>query len=281
MQEIVTHAIKSSGLASEQIKCIGVDFTSCTMLSVDRNGIPFSRQEQWKNHKNEYAKLWKHHGAQRFADRINAVLEEKNLQYSPVFGGRISCELMIPKIMETLAEDPEIYMAADAFVEAGDWVTQMLTHTANRSISMAGYKAWYDNANRYPEANLLASFDPALEYVVSDKLAGNICPIGTPVGTLTTEWADILGLCPGLPVAPAIIDSHAGVPGCGVSRPDQAMLVLGTSSVLISLGSEKYSEKGIYGNVRDAIVPGFYALESGLACAGDLLFAECGVYGNL
>lgn len=120
MQKIVTHAIKSSGLASEQIKCIGVDFTSCTMLPVDRNGIPLSRQEQWKNHKNAYAKLWKHHGAQRFADRINAVLEEKNLQYSPVFGGRISCELMIPKIMETLAEDPEIYMAADAFVEAGD-----------------------------------------------------------------------------------------------------------------------------------------------------------------
>lgn len=30
MQETVTRAIKSSGLASEQIKCIGVDFTSCS-----------------------------------------------------------------------------------------------------------------------------------------------------------------------------------------------------------------------------------------------------------
>ena len=270
MQETVTRAIESSGLAPEQISCIGVDFTSCTMLPIDKNGIPLCRQEQWKNHKNAYAKLWKHHGAQRFADRINAVLEEKNLQYSPVFGGRISCELMIPKIMETLTEDPELYTAAATFVEAGDWITQTLTHTANRSISMAGYKAWYDNDNRYPETDLMASFDSALKNVVTDKLAGNICPVGTSVGTLSTEWADILGLCPGLPVAPAIIDSHAGVPGCGVSRPDQAMLVLGTSSVLISLGSEKYSEKGIYGNVRDAIVPGFYALESGLACVGDL-----------
>ena len=48
------------------------------------------------------------------------------------------------------------------------------------------------------------------------------------------------------------------------------MLVLGTSSVMIGLGEFPFSKEGVVGGVRDAIVPGYYAYESGLAAVGDL-----------
>lgn len=270
METATAKAVKNSGLSPEQIVCIGVDFTACTMLPIAIDGTPLCLQESWKTHKNAWVKLWKHHGAQAYTDQINAYLEQHDLSHNPVFGGRISCELMIPKILETLEEDPELYQAADSFVEAGDWITQTLTGSKNRSISMAGYKGWYDNSIGYPASGFFAALHSDLKDVATEKLSGSVCTIGTPAGTLSALWAKRLGLCRDIPVAPAVIDSHAGVPGCGVSRPDQAMLVLGTSSVLISLGTQKYSENGIYGNIRDAIVPGYYGYESGLACVGDL-----------
>ena len=74
----------------------------------------------------------------------------------------------------------------------------------------------------------------------------------------------------GIAVAPTVIDSHAGVPGSGVRNDRQMMMVVGTSSVMIGLSKQPYSEKGVCGAVKDAIVPGYYALESGLASVGDL-----------
>lgn len=107
----------------------------------------------------------------------------------------------------------------------------------------------------YPEADFFAAINPRMKNFTIEKLPGEICPIGAAVGYLSSEWAERLGLEAGIPLAPAIIDSHAGVPGSGVSTKEQAMLVLGTSSVLIALSNQPYSRNGICGGVRDAIVP--------------------------
>ena len=133
---------------------------------------------------------------------------------------------------------------------------------------MAGYKAWW--VQSYPDAHFLAALHPGLEHFAQEKLPGEIIPIGTAVGYLNAEWAKRLGLAQGIAVAPTIIDSHAGAPGSGLTNDRQMILVLGTSSVMIAFGKEPYSEKGICGGVKDAIIPGYYALESGLAAVGDM-----------
>ena len=252
----------------EKIIGIGIDFTSCTMLPIDEKGVPLCFKEEFKNHRNAYVKLWKHHGAQLYADRINEQLVASKMADMPVFGGRISSEVMIPKIIETLEEDKDVYDHAYEFIEAGDWLTRILTDSLSRSISFAGYKAWYDNG--YPDEEFFEQLNPSLK-TVSNKLGNKINPMDKAVGCLNQYWANRLGLKEGIQVAPAIIDSHAGVPGSGVCDCHQAMLVLGTSSVIIGLGDHSYSDKGIYGNVKDGIVPGYYAYESGLATVGDLL----------
>lgn len=283
LDEVVPRLLRESGIEKEDIIGIGIDFTACTMLSVDENAVPLCEKEEFVHRRNAYAKLWKHHGAQKQADRVNRLLEESGLEDSPRFGGKISPELLIPKVMEILEEDPEIYRCADEILEAGDWLTRVLTGSHKRSCSMAGYKAWWSCRDGYMDKAFLKKLDPELENFTEEKAPGEICGIGEPVGYLSQEWAKRLGLSEGIAVAPAIIDSHAGVPGGCLGNEKQLMLVLGTSSVMVGLSSSPFSEKGVCGGVKDAIVPGYYALESGLASVGDLFgwFANgftCGAY---
>lgn len=270
LDSVVPRLMAESGVDKCDVIAIGVDFTSCTMLPVDENNVPLCELDEYKTCKYAYAKLWKHHGAQPEADVINALLEARGLEEDPRFGGKVSSELMVPKAMETLLDAPEIYEAADEFVEAGDWLTRVLTDSNDRSCSMAGYKMWWNALEGYPDADFFKALDPRLENFTSEKLPGKLRGMGERIGVLSKAWADRLCLAEGIAVAPAIIDSHAGFPGSGVSRPDQMMMVLGTSSVMLALTDQPYSRYGVMGGVRDAIVPGWYALESGLACVGDL-----------
>ncbi len=270
LDSVVPALLRESGVDPREIIGIGIDFTACTILPVDENGVPLCETEAFRNRRNAYVKLWKHHGAQRYADRINRYLETRGLADSPRFGGKVSPELMLPKVLEMLDEDPEIYEAADAILEAGDWLTRVLTGDHTRSCSMAGYKAWWNDREGYPEEEFFTGIDRRLADFTGKKLAGRVTGVGEKAGTLSAEWAARLGLCAGTVVAPTIIDSHAGVPGSGVCTKEQLMLVLGTSSVMVGLSETPCSGSGILGGVKDAVVPGYYALESGLASVGDL-----------
>lgn len=270
LDEVVPALLREGKIGKEDIIGIGIDFTACTMLPIDENGVPLCEKPGFAHRRNAYAKLWKHHGAQKQADRVNLLLETMGLEDSPRFGGKISPELLIPKVMEILEEDPQVYRCADELLEAGDWLTRVLTGSNKRSCSMAGYKAWWNSQDGYVDREFLRKLDPQLENFVQDKTPGEICGVGEPVGYLTKEWAQRLGLAPGIAVAPSIIDSHAGVPGSCLCDKKQMMMVLGTSSVMVALSENPYSEKGVCGGVKDAIVPGYYALESGLASVGDL-----------
>lgn len=270
MEEVVPRILKESGVPKEDIIGIGIDFTSCTLLPIDEEGKPLCEKKEYEARRNAYVKLWKHHGAQKQADRINTLLKSRNMEQMPRFGGKISPEVLIPKVLETAEEDPELYRSASEILEAGDWLTRVLTDSHERSCSMASYKAWWNQEEGYVDKEFLKELHPALENFTEDKAPGSICEIGKPIGYLNQEWAEKLGLVPGTIVAPSVIDSHAGVPGSGLSNEKQVMMVVGTSSVIVGLGTYPYSEKGIYGAVKDAIVPGYYAWESGLASVGDL-----------
>ena len=271
MEDTIRSVMEQGKVPKEDVIGIGIDFTSCTMMPVDQEGVPFCMKEGYESRPHAYAKLWKHHAAQYEADKINQVLAEGSYREKYKIDEKVSSELLLPKAMQILDEDPEIYQEADALVEAGDWLTRVLTGSRKRSASMAGYKAWWSEERGYPEEAFYRAFDERLEHFTEEKLKGEVCPVDQAIGYLTREWADRLGLQGGIAVAPAVIDSHAGVPGSGVLEKGQMMLVVGTSSVVLALSDKPYYGKGIVGTVKSGIIPGFYALESGIAAVGDAL----------
>ena len=270
LEHTVRETMKQSGVPAEDVIGLSIDFTSCTVVAADEEKRPLCSLGEFASRPHAYTKLWKHHGAQDEADEINAVLAEKGLIDLPKYGGAVSPELMLPKILEILHDDPEIYERAYVFLEAGDWLTWNLTGELRRSGNMAAYKAMWSPEEGYVPQEVLDALDPRLYDLVSEKLRGEICPAGSCIGRLTDEWADRLGLKSGIAVGVSIIDSHAGLPGSGISRPGQLMLVLGTSSVELLLSDQPHTGHGVVGSVRGAIMPDYYSLEAGLAAVGDM-----------
>ena len=270
LKETVRNVMRESGVPKEDVIGLSIDFTSCTVVAADEQKRALSSLTQFRPNPHAWVKLWKHHGAQAQADEINELLTRKGMIDDPRYGGAISPELLLPKVLQVLREAPEIYQAAYVFLEAGDWLTWNLTGELKRSGNMAAYKAMWTPEDGYISKDLLLELDPGLDNLIEEKLRGQICPAGGCIGHLTQEWAKELGLMPGIAIGASIIDSHAGMPGSGICRKGQMMLVLGTSSVELLLSDQPYAAHGVVGAVKGAIMPGYYSLEAGIAAIGDM-----------
>ena len=269
LETVIPELFARSGASPEEVAGLGVDFTCCTLLPVLSDGTPLSFLPQYKSEPHAYAKLWKHHAAQPFADKINQLARERGEKWLARYGGAINSEWMFPKIAEVLANAPGIYDAAAYFVEAGDWITWMLTDKQVRGYVFAAYKGTYDRENGYPGEDFFAALDPRLTHVVKDKLNAPLADVGTCVGYVTPAAAEHFGLAAGTPVAAALPDAHCAAPALGVTQPGDLYAIFGTSACFFLLADRDVAVPGICGTVKDGVLPGFYGCEAGLCCLGD------------
>jgi L-ribulokinase len=269
----VSRAMAAAGLEKAAVVGIGVDFTSSTMLPAAADGTPLCLSEPFAREKHAWPKLWKHHGAKRQTDRINALARRRREKWLRRYGGAVGVEWMFPKILEVLEEAPAVYREAAVFVEAGDWFVWRLVgggpDDLPRSTCQAGYKALWSKRDGYPSRAFLKALDPRLERAVEDKLRGRLLAPGTPAGELAPVMAAALGLAPGTPVSAAIIDAHAGVPGAGAAGPGTLVMVIGTSSCHMLNASVERLIPGVAGVVEGGILPGYFGYEAGQAAVGD------------
>lgn len=254
---------------AEEIIGIGIDFTACTVLPIKKNGTPLYNLDAFKDNPHAWVKLWKHHAAQPQADRINALAHERGEKFLEYYSGIVSSEWLLPKCLETLEKAPEVYEAADRFIEAGDWIVQQMTYAFSRNACAAGYKGLWSEELGNPSEEFLSALDPALAGL-NEKIIEQIVPAGKEAGTVSEAFATQSGLKAGTPVSAAIIDAHSGVPGMGVAEPGPLCMIMGTSSCHMLPAAELHLFNGYAGVVQDGILPGFYGYESGQAAVGDI-----------
>jgi L-ribulokinase len=271
--EATKAALKLAALDPSLVAGIGVDFTSCTMLPTLRDGTPLCLLPEFSKKPLAWPKLWKHHGAQSQADRINALAQAREEGFLRRYGGAIGLEWFFPKILETLEGAPEVYAASDVWLEAGDWLVWRLVggsaETLPRSTCQAGYKGMWSPAEGWPSPDFLNALHPALRNIAEEKLPGRFLAPGCAAGGLSKDAAALLGLPEGTPVSAATIDAHAGVPGAGASEPGTLVLVLGTSSCHMLNSPFEKTVPGVAGIVPDGILSGYCGYETGQAAVGD------------
>lgn len=265
----VPQALKEAGITKEQVIGIGVDFTSCTVMPIYKDGMPLCFDEKFANRPHAYSKLWKHHAAQYEADRFNEVVEERGEEFIKRYGGRMSSEWVVPKAMQILHEDEEVYNAMDRFIEGGDWIVMQLTGEEKRSLCQAGYKAVWSKKDGYPSNEFFKALDPRMEHFVDEKLSHDIYATTDTAGYLTKEAAQLTGLMEGTAVAVANIDAHVALPAVKITEPGKMLMIMGTSTCHIMMGKEEKFIPGVGGVVEDGVVPGYFAYEAGQACVGD------------
>ena len=267
LERIVSRVLEMSGVKGEDIVGIGSDFTACTVLPVEKDGTPLACTERFARNPHAWVKLWKHHAAQPEADRINEVAQARGEAFLARYGGKVSSEWLFPKVLEIIDEAPEVYEAADRFMEAGDWLVLQLTGEEKRNACAAGYKGMWSGG--YPSADFLKAVDPRLAGVLG-KLRNDIHPVGTRAGGLRAEMASRLGLKAGTAVSVSCIDAHVAVPACTVTQPGQMAMIMGTSLCHMVNDAHERHVEGMSGVVKDGILPGLYGYEAGQAAVGDI-----------
>ncbi len=261
--------LRESRVSPDDVIGIGIDFTACTMMPIDKDGTPLCMHDEWRDNPYAWVKIWKHHAAQPEATRLNEVARERGEKWLPRYGGKISSEWLFPKIWETLNKAPEVYRAADRFIEGSDWIVLQLTGRERRNLCVAGYKAIWSKRDGYPDEEFFAALDPRLRHVVDEKLSRDIRPLGERAGGLTPEMAALTGLRAGTPVAVGNVDGHVSVPAATVVETGRMVIIMGTSNCHMVLGEREQLVPGMCGVVEDGIIPGFFGFEAGQSCAGD------------
>ncbi len=269
MFHTIREVVENAGCQAEDVIGIGIDATSSTFLPLLENKEPLCKAQQFCRNPHAYLKLWKHHGAQTQADQITALANERKEPFMMRCGGKVNAEWMLPKLMEIVEKAPDVYEAADNFMEVSDYLVYLLTGEITRCMCHAGYKLLWNEEDGYPSEDFLRALHPQLSSL-KEKLKGRQLQVGECAGRLMQEAADRLGLKKGTAVAASLIDAHVAVPSVGIDGPDKALMILGTSCCML-LCSEKLSYiKGISGCVRNAVLPGLYAYEAGQSAVGDL-----------
>jgi L-ribulokinase len=270
LRQGVPEILKASQVDPEDVIGLGIDFTACTMLPVAKDGRALCQIPEYIHNPHAWVKLWKHHAAQDEANCLNKIAASRNEAFLARYGGKISSEWLIPKIWQILNEAPEIYEAADSFMEATDWVTMQMTGRDIRNSCTAGYKAIWHKQDGYPSKEFFQALDPRLENLVEEKLNSPIVPIGSKAGELTPVMAKQMGLKIGTAIAVGNVDAHAAVPAAGVVTAGKMVMSMGTSICHLLLGEEEKTVDGMCGVVEDGIIAGYFGYEAGQSAVGDI-----------
>jgi L-ribulokinase len=269
LRTAVPEAVAAAGIAPAAVVGIATDFTACTVLPTRADGTPLSELPQFTGRPHAYVKLWKHHAAQAHADRINAVAAERREAWLPRYGGLISSEWEFAKALQVLEEDPEVYAAAQRWVEAADWIVWQLSGVYLRNACTAGYKAIRQDG-RYPTRDYLAALNPAFAGFVEEKVEQPIGQLGDRAGGLTAEAAGWTGLPEGIAVAVGNVDAHVTAPAAKAVEPGQMVAIMGTSTCHVMNADVLREVPGMCGVVDGGIVAGRWGYEAGQSGVGDI-----------
>ena len=294
--EAMTDAVREavSHVDAASVAGIGIDTTASTPCLTDASGTPLALLPEFAEDPDAMFVLWKDHTAVEEADRINEVAHGGQFpDYTAYGGGSYSCEWFWSKVLHVLRVNPRVRAAARGAVEHCDWMAALLVsgdqETGNgeyllspishlpspisslpRGRCAAGHKAmWHASWGGLPPAAFFEAVDPLL-VPFRNAAPSDTFTADKPVGRLSPEWAERLGLPSRPVVAGGMVDGHAGAVGAGI-RKGTLVKICGTSGCdfLVSEQVEGVIP-GICGQVDGSVVPGLVGLEAGQSAFGDV-----------
>jgi L-ribulokinase len=270
-------AKKKRGFDPRKVAGIGVDSTGSSPLPVDKTNRPLGLQGKWRKNLAAQCWLWKDHTAHREAAEITRLAAQHRPQFIAKCGNTYSSEWFWSKIWHCLKTAPEVFAAAESWVELCDYVPSVLAGVTDprlikRGVCAAGHKALYsDEWGGLPDKAFLEMLDPKLA-ALRDRLYDRAHDASQSAGKLCSEWAKKLGLPEGIPIAIGEMDVHYGAIGSGVDE-GTLVKVIGTSTCdcgVVSADKVVPDIPGICGIVKGAILPGYYGIEAGQSAVGDI-----------
>mgnify|MGYP005810035823 CR=1 FL=1 len=259
-------AIAAAGVDGREIQALAIDTTGSSVVPVDASLNPIG----------DYY-LWCDHRAKSEAAEITAAARRENLEAIRWCGGVYSSEWGWSKLLHWLRNNPnERARFASAF-EHCDLAAAVLcgitrVEDAPRSICAMGHKwMWNETLGGLPPEEFLGHVDRRLAGVRA-ALAGRYLTSSAVAGRLAPEWAEKLGLKPGIPIPVGAFDAHWDAIGAGIREGD-VVNVVGTSTCIMAIARQTDLVPGVCGVVKGSIHPDYFGVEAGLSATGDIFDA--------
>lgn len=278
LEKTIKQCLKEAGeTVRKNIAGISADTTGSTPVAVNAGGTPLSLTPPFAENPNAMFILWKDHTATREAAEINEQADALEINYLKYVGGIYSSEWFWAKLLHVLREDAAVRDACYTWVEHCDWIPFLLTGgkeagSLKRGVCSAGHKAlWAREFGGLPPDSFFRSVDPLLKGFTS-RIPNDTYTADHPAGTLSSEWAERLGLSTDVVVGIGAFDCHMGAVG-GQIEPYFLSKVMGTSTCdMMVVPRDEMGDrlvKGICGQVDGSILPGMIGLEAGQSAFGD------------
>jgi len=246
--------IKDSAVSPSNIKGIGIDATSCTVVFLDQRKRPLRKALLWMDVRSDQE-------ARFIAECGHAALKYNG-------HGNVSAEWMPCKALWVKRHQPDVYRAADGICEYLDYINYRLTGEYVGSINTASVRGYYDDdMGGYPQS-FYETID--LEDLVA-KFPSTVLDMAAPVGQLTKSAAADLGLQEGTVVAQGGADAFVGMIGLNVVNPGQLAFITGSSHLALGLTEQAFHQKGIFGTYPNAVIRGLQAVEGGQISTGSII----------
>lgn len=264
-------ALAKAGVDGADIVGIGFDAT-CSLVVLDANGAPLNVTFEDVPERDTIA--WFDHRAlveaQECTNSGHRVLE--------YFGGVVSPEMEIPKLMWLKRHLPETWAQIGYLFDLADFLTWKATGSLKRSQSILTSKwAFMSHEANGWQRDFYETLDIA-DMLERGQLPETALETGELVGNLSQDAADALGLTPQCKVAAGMIDAHAGtlgVLGNFAHKPEELHrhlgLIAGTSSCVMALSIEPRPTPGLWGPYYGAVLPNVWLNEGGQSATGALL----------
>jgi L-ribulokinase len=266
LAEATHQAVKSAGIAGDQVQSIALDTTGSSVIPVGEGLLPLD----------DYY-LWCDHRAKQEAAEITELACQENLEAIEWCGGIYSSEWGFAKLLHWLRHNPGKRASFVSAFEHCDMVAATLcgitdAKRVKRSICAMGHK-WMWNAalGGLPPEKFLTKVDPLLAGVRA-KLDGDYATSDKIAGTLSPQWAEKLGLRAGIPIPVGAFDAHWDAIGAG-AKPGDVVNVVGTSTCIIAYAAQTQLIPGVCGVVPGSVHPQFTGIEAGLSATGDIFSA--------
>lgn len=256
--KITKKLLEESGIAPEQVACVGASALGTDCLPVDENCRPLrpailygidARAEK------EAAWLTQHYGEQRVQE---------------LFGHPICSGDTATKILWLKNNEPEVYGRTYKFLTGSSFLTARLTgeYVIDQFLAKGSFRPLYkgDGTKNEAECPLYCRPDQIADCAVCTDIVGHVTP----------EAAKETGLAPGTPVVTGTGDSTAEAISVGLVEPGTAFFQYG-SSMFYYYCVDRFVDQFVSPNGNGSLkggkvftVPGTFCMGDGTNAAGTL-----------
>lgn len=220
--QAVVHTVRavcSEPTVASRVRGISLSTQGGTIVPVDSGFNPLSNAIVWSDTRCE-------------AERLSILESPGEAELFRRSGWTLKSGRPLLQLMHLRKNNPSLFRRAAYFLTVPDFIAARLTGRAIVDYSNAGINQLFNLQQRKYDPLLLE-----LAGVEPDRLA-ELAPSCTPIGTLTREAAELLGLPESVIVSTGAHDQYAVALGAGICEAGDAVIGTGTAWVVTALNEK-------------------------------------------